>query len=76
MMQARGTGLEPSSAIRVLRDTARGMDFLHKRGIVHRDLKAANLLIDEHDVSEARCFWFLLSPLLEGFDSLHTFGFC
>lgn len=50
-MQSRGTGLEPNSAIRVLRDTARGMDFLHKRGIVHRDLKAANLLIDEHDVS-------------------------
>jgi serine/threonine protein kinase len=25
--------------------------FLARRGVVHRDLKAANLLIDEHDVS-------------------------
>eukprot|EP00897_Mesotaenium_endlicherianum_P000769 jgi/Mesen1/10693/ME000090S10153 len=46
----RGSGLEPPAAIKVLRDAARGMDFLHKRGVVHRDLKAANLLIDEHDV--------------------------
>jgi serine/threonine protein kinase len=44
-------GLDIPSAVKVLRDAARGMDFLHKRGVVHRDLKAANLLIDEHDVS-------------------------
>jgi serine/threonine protein kinase len=43
-------GLDIPSAVKVLRDAARGMDFLHKRGVVHRDLKAANLLIDEHDV--------------------------
>ena len=44
------SGLDIASAIKVLRDAARGMDFLHKRGIVHRDMKAANLLIDEYDV--------------------------
>lgn len=27
---------------------ARGMDYLHQMRIVHRDLKAANLLMDEH----------------------------
>jgi serine/threonine protein kinase len=37
--------------LKVFRDAARGMDFLHKRGVVHRDLKAANLLMDEQDVS-------------------------
>lgn len=50
LLDHRMGGLDISSAIKVLRDSARGMDFLHKRGIVHRDMKAANLLIDEHDV--------------------------
>eukprot|EP00271_Cylindrocystis_brebissonii_P021928 TRINITY_DN816_c1_g5_i1.p1 TRINITY_DN816_c1_g5~~TRINITY_DN816_c1_g5_i1.p1 ORF type:complete len:761 (-),score=96.42 TRINITY_DN816_c1_g5_i1:1107-3389(-) len=50
VLQNRNGGLDPVAAVKVLRDAARGLDFLHRRGVVHRDVKAANLLIDEHDV--------------------------
>lgn len=50
VLESRRSGLDLATAFKILRDAARGMDFLHKRGIIHRDLKAANLLIDEYDV--------------------------
>ena len=37
----------PAQLLRWAADVARGMDYLHKRRVVHRDLKAANLLLDE-----------------------------
>ncbi|GJP75095.1 hypothetical protein CLOP_g5586 [Closterium sp. NIES-67] len=42
--------------VRVAVDVAKGMDFLHKNNIIHRDLKAANLLMDENEVVKVADF--------------------
>jgi eukaryotic-like serine/threonine-protein kinase len=37
--------LEPGQAIRILRAVADGLDYAHARGVVHRDVKPANILV-------------------------------
>ena len=39
-----------SQVLKVAVEVSRGMDYLHQRKIVHRDLKAANLLMDDHGI--------------------------
>jgi serine/threonine-protein kinase len=43
---ARRGPLPSSRALRVLDDIAQALDFAHKHGLVHRDVKTANILID------------------------------
>ncbi|GAA0172077.1 non-receptor serine/threonine protein kinase [Lithospermum erythrorhizon] len=42
--------------LKVAIDVAKGMDYLHQNKIVHRDLKTANLLMDEHNVVKVADF--------------------
>eukprot|EP00775_Hariotina_reticulata_P007213 gene7213-7427_t len=40
--------LKLNQVLKVCMEVSRGMDYLHQRKIIHRDLKAANLLLDEN----------------------------
>jgi serine/threonine protein kinase len=41
------TRYPPAEAIAILRQIARGCEAVHKLGIVHRDLKSSNVIVDE-----------------------------
>ncbi|MFC9996705.1 protein kinase [Nocardia sp. NPDC127526] len=45
LLHANPAGLEPARAMRLLADAAHALDYAHGRGVLHRDVKPANLLI-------------------------------
>ncbi|XP_050127803.1 serine/threonine-protein kinase STY17-like isoform X2 [Malus sylvestris] len=44
------------SLLKVAIDVSKGMNYLHQNNIIHRDLKTANLLMDEHEVVKVADF--------------------
>jgi len=48
--------LEPQTVVSILQQTAAGLDFAHKKGIVHRDVKPANVMLDEDGAAKIADF--------------------
>lgn len=53
LLEQRGRALEPAEAARYIEQAARGLAHAHAQGIVHRDVKPSNILID----TKARHAW-------------------
>lgn len=64
------------SLLKVSIDVSKGMNYLHQNNIIHRDLKTANLLMDENEVRvfhESEHCWF--QPVNRHFFFFYSFVF-
>lgn len=55
-LQKQKAAMKPATLLKIACDVAKGMDYLHQNHIIHRDLKAANLLMDENEVVKVADF--------------------
>ncbi|MBF6364545.1 protein kinase [Nocardia puris] len=44
--------LPPHRAVRIVAETAKALDFAHGKGVLHRDVKPANILLERADAGE------------------------
>lgn len=65
-----GKPLEPKRAVSIVADALEGLAFAHERGMVHRDVKPGNMLIDENGRGKISDF-----GLAKSFDRAGLSGF-
>ena len=64
--------LDPSRAVHILRQASKSLEEAHRAGLVHRDIKPRNILLNrlglEYDFTKILDFGLVKSPRLEGQD--------
>jgi len=56
--------LEPRTAVGYILQAARGLQFAHQQGMVHRDVKPANLMVNDHGVVKVADLGLVKAPHL------------
>lgn len=69
-MIADGPRLEPSTSLKILRQTAAALDYAHQNGVIHRDVKPANIML--HERTEVKITDFGIAKSLSATDHTRT----